>query len=1112
MKTILLQLKKQLTFIILLFISVGIMGQTLIAYPLNNNLNSNVGPIGITNPSINYYDPPTVAAPNFLFNHLLFQNNLDEVRFSFTAPTPYNDGLILQLHTTIAGAGFGSISANIQIFMQVDSQPETKIDEKNLTAGIFIAGGDSDDFSVPLTGINVSSQVKIRIVGTSSASGATLQFFGVNNLKLVRNTTTISVRSTKTPQPPFITHNAGASLRLDTDFKSRLTNEEWLDITYLIENTGSRVLEINSMQLVPNNVGFSIIGTVPATINAGQNATFTVRFAPTDQGIKTAEVVIGGNIVPNNPFRFEVKGNGKSCNLGSVPILVQNFETSGSNLNTSVISAGAPGSTGATSNTPNPTLGTGVQLYPAGTNLYSAESPTRSIFVRGSGTDASSILGTGEVTLEFGPVDLTGQQEVSVNFEVAAFSTSNVTSSNTNTGSGVNGFDYVKLQIMKPDGTFSDEIQLKGSPDTDEMDPRSYKYGFGQTIIPESNYDGMLYTVNNTNTTKYGKFKLNIPVSALTNNFKFRIVAKTGQSGERKSRFSPYDRFYNRNLWLIDNVHVDAGNAKVKTWNGTGWTGENTNKPGSREKALFAGNYNFTATNNTGNLSVCECEVNAGVNLTIPTGKFLSVRNKIINHDPIGNNFVVESDANLLQEENGIVNSDNITAKRIIKVGAARNQYNYLGTPVNFASGETFKTIYPNATFVLYHNEANNMFYNSSGVNIPGRGLAVKEPTGSGATNVTATFRGVPQNGNVILPIANSNTALTTLGYNLVGNPYPSNIDLLSLYDNNGGQTGDFQAPSPNISATFYFWDNNGNGQFTQQGTGYQGQAYATFNVLAGSTGTGTKSSLGTKVPTNIVKVGQGFMTRAFQSNYSFKFNNRVRTDAVSSADFLGKGNSNVQDDRYWLQLTAPSGITSTIAVVHYASGNNAFGPEDSRSMGGSDAIYTMVENEKIAIEGRSSFANTDRIYLGTKHFATGNYTIGLDDKEGIFANGQSIYLKDLQTGIITNLSDGNYTFQANAGESTGRFEIIYKPESVLATNQTVKESVIVYRDGTDFIVKAENKKITALEMYDSVGRLIYSAKPNAVKVNIPTDRMLNGVYILKIDQGGTVTTKKVIR
>jgi hypothetical protein len=505
-------------------------------------------------------------------------------------------------------------------------------------------------------------------------------------------------------------------------------------------------------------------------------------------------------------------------------------------------------------------------------------------------------------------------------------------------------------------------------------------------------------------------------------------------------------------------------------------------------------------------------KVKAGGKLTIQNDGSLKIQNDL-NNAASATDVVIESDGNLIQVNEGInINTGTITAKRILNLSTGRQQYNYLISPLE---DQSLKNIYTlagaTAPVVLYHNEASNTFGTSSGTYIKGRGLAVKEPTvGFVPTTINTTFTGKPTNGAFNYTIVNSNTTNLNRGYNLIGNPYPSNIDLVTFYTANGGVAG-------NMTGTAYFWDNKANVKTTQEGDSYGGQSYGLLNMVSG-TGTAGAGDVGaTKVPSKYVKTGQGFMVKSTASSASIVFNNTIRTKLTGANGFFGRNAEKGETpetpmNRYWLNMIAPSNIASNIAVVYFPEGNNGFSNDDSRSMGGSDAICSIVEDEKVAINGRGNFVNTDVIPLASTHFVNGIYTIALSDKEGIFANGQSIYLKDLQTGIITNLSDGNYTFQANAGESTGRFEIIYKPESVLATNQTVKESVIVYRDGTDFIVKAENKKITALEVYDSVGRLIYSAKPNAVKVTVPTDRMLNGVYLLKIDQGGTVTTKKVIR
>lgn len=520
-------------------------------------------------------------------------------------------------------------------------------------------------------------------------------------------------------------------------------------------------------------------------------------------------------------------------------------------------------------------------------------------------------------------------------------------------------------------------------------------------------------------------------------------------------------------------------------------------------------------------LSVCALRVTNNASAHLESGDSFTVQHGVT-VDP-GSMLTIASGANLVQVADTGVNSGNISVLSDIKIGETRTQYNFLVSPVNFMSGESFKSIYPGITGVLYYNETNNFFFNSTGVNIPGRGLAVREPAKpavpAGSAKVTAQYKGVPQNGSIGITVANSDISNGGLGYNLVGNPYPSNIDLVKLYNLNGGKNTVPQTVSPNISSTFYFWDNEVNNgvEQTQQGSNYKGQAYALFNVLTGSNGTGIAAGslnggliTGNKTPTHIVKTGQGFMTRALTVNYSLKYDNSIRTTNEATPDFLGKGKRT--DDRFWIRMTSPAGVTSNIAVVYFDAGQGSFGPEDSESRGGSDELYSITEDRKLAINGKSGFLTSDTVPLGTKHFVTGGYRISLGEREGVFAGGQNIYLKDRETGIVANLSEGEYAFAAVAGERTGRFEIIYKPGAALSTDNTVKEDLAVYKSGSNFIVKTNRSNITELEMYDSSGRLAYEVRPQGTEVTINTETLSPGMYILNINRNGEIISRKIIK
>lgn len=1058
-------------------ISAVIFSQTLVNYPLNSNLSPNPAPVVGLNPTLQYFDPPSstpVPNPNHYFGYLNFENSGDFLQFNFDVAA--NEDITLKV-TAGTAVFLSSISGNIQIFCQVGTDLETKLDEQNLSASGFI-DLDNISFSLAVPQAAVPSRIKIRIVGNiTSSSGSSIDYFGINNISLVKETTSISVISTKTPAPSFITHSSSASLAKDTDFGNLLTNEEQVEKTYQIKNTGSRDLKISSIDIVPNNQGFTITGSLLTTLTPNQTTTFKVKFAPTDQGISTAEVAISGNIVPDNPFRFEVKGSGKSCNLSPVPIAEYGFEgTAPTNFPVAPVPGGNVKIISGTSSASTPSLGT---LYPSG-NLYSSSSANRSWYVRGTETNA--------VTFEFGPVDLSAQQQVSINFEVAAFATSN--------SSGVYKSDNVILQIWNPNlstPAWIDALTLEGSNNISS--PRKYAYGAAGTVTKLENDIFTTFTTNNSGSNSYGKFLLKLPVSVLTSNFKFRIKATTGS---------------NNRLWLIDNVHIDAGNAKVKTWNGLAWSGtENNLRPSPREKAVFDGNYDFTATDNTTSFTVCECEVKSGT-LTIPNDKALTVRNKIVN-DALDNNFIIKDGGNLLQEENSAINTGSITAQKLFTFTNGSNpvndrkQYNYVISPV---VGQNVKTIYSGTNTAIYFSEASNFFYGSDGSYIPGRGLGLKEPTKASVSTstVTANYVGVPYNGNLQFPLAHTTTQAdpTNRGYNLVGNPYPSNLDVDKLYADN----------STKIDATFYFWDNRGNTIFAQQGSGYTGNNYAMYNASSG-TGTSIGTVFGTeRIPTKDVKVGAAFLVQAKSTANGriLNFTNAMRSSNNSGPGFLGKSPQNEQKDRYWLTLKTPSEMEFMNAVVYLPNGSKTIGPEDTESVEGSDDIFTIVNNKKLAIQGRDQFENTDVLNLGISLFRTGTHTISIYGKEGVFANGQNIYLKDKQTGTITNLTEGSYTFEANAGESTGRFEIIYRQETTLLMDSVVKDRVVVYRDSDNFVVQSP-KTIALVEVYDLSGKLITMLKANNKRVILNASFFIKGMYVLRIKTiDGEITNTKIIK
>ena len=545
-------------------------------------------------------------------------------------------------------------------------------------------------------------------------------------------------------------------------------------------------------------------------------------------------------------------------------------------------------------------------------------------------------------------------------------------------------------------------------------------------------------------------------------------------------------------------------------WNGSKWN--NTTGPNESINAKIIGPF-VTGIAPQNDFTAKKVTIDTGGSLHVTSGHTITVMNELINN-LTADKVVIEDGANLLQVTDSppVVNSGSVRVEKLFTFTTPaeptpnRQQYNYVSSPV---IGGNLKDIYPGSPAALYHNQATNTFFTSSGANIIGRALALKEPsvTAAPAQTVTAAFSGVPFNGTLNYPLAYTTAnASVSPGFNLVGNPYPSNIDLELLYEAN----------QSNIEASFWFWDNRGNTEFKQLGSAYTGDNYAKYNAVSGTgVGIGYKAPNSPddalRQPNKFVKVGTGFMVRALtgRNGQNLIFNNTMRSADNSGPSFFGKESLK---DRYWLNMKTPAAMEFSNAVVYFDGGNQAFGPEDTRTFNSSDGIYTVVDEYKLAINGKPKFEVTDKVNVGLNMFASGNYTISLRKKEGIFANGQNIYLKDKQAGTVTNLSEGSYTFTASAGETTGRFEIIYQPETVLGTDGSAKDEVKVYRDGQDFVINSPTKKITGVEVYDTSGKLILKSSTNQSEVRLDGSHWINGIYVLKIHRNGQITTKKVVK
>jgi hypothetical protein len=524
-------------------------------------------------------------------------------------------------------------------------------------------------------------------------------------------------------------------------------------------------------------------------------------------------------------------------------------------------------------------------------------------------------------------------------------------------------------------------------------------------------------------------------------------------------------------------------------WNGTSWS--NT-APGPAVDAFIEGNYSALTS---GGFSANNLTINSG-SLTIETTKNLKIELSVINNAG-PNGIIVEEGGTLQQVLSTGLNSGAITVKKNSNL-LFRNDYTMWSSPVAGATTlEQFSPLTaqtPNNRFYVY-NPTSNLYENvapSSSFSVA-KGYLIRMPnenpadlgtssayyTGASAINFSGTVVGVPNNGTLTL------TGLATDSFHATGNPYPSNLDADLFL---GGNT---------TGGTLYFW---------RKTNGAVGTAYATYTTAGGVPNGGF-------TPTKIIAPCQGFIVKTGVGISSLTFTNTMRPNNAVLGQFL-KTREVATKDRIWLKLSNTSGAFNQ-ALIAYMDGattgvDNGIDGEyinDSKV-----ALTSNINNGEYVIQGRPTFDATDVVALNFKTDLAGDFSISLDQFDGVFATGQAIYLVDSKTGSETDLKAGGYNFTAAAGVDNARFSLKYQKTLKVIDSEFNDNSVTAYANKGTLYVKSGESAINNIKVFDIQGRLVH--EQNNVKSNTATISNLKSQQALIVQvstEDNKVVSKKIL-
>ncbi|WP_293871816.1 IPT/TIG domain-containing protein [Flavobacterium sp.] len=602
------------------------------------------------------------------------------------------------------------------------------------------------------------------------------------------------------------------------------------------------------------------------------------------------------------------------------------------------------------------------------------------------------------------------------------------------------------------------------------------------------------------------------------------------------------------NLKYTGNVLVTVNGNKI--WNGT--QSPDWNTPNNWTPSGVPTNANCVIIPTTANNPIISNSPDAvGYNLlvynnaqlTLNTNKNLTIVDKVT-VQPSGV-FTINNSASLIQINN-ILNSGNIICKRDAS-NVRTLDYVYWSSPVanfnvdNIVSPYSFGPIYKWNTTIANSNGGQGTWQTASGTTmIAGKGYIARSPSASPFNNTTfntlnGTFTGVPNNGDITIPIergTDQNTALhygtngiqvTNLSdnWNLLGNPYPSAIrGSQFLFDNNTKIEGNIRLwthgtlPSNLIQNPFY-------SSFVYN---YTTGDYLTYNF----TGTSCCPAAASDV---FIGAGQGFFVQMIDGsavsttdNVTVSFNNNLRNASFSNNVFYRTINSTtssttfdvntIERNRIWLDLVNPNGQSDRTLfgyIENATMGRDSFFDCITQNYGGTQ-LYSEIGDTKFSIQGRSlPFDVNDEVPIGINIPTQGNYTIAIAGIDGLF-NSQNIYLRDILLNITHDLKVSPYSFSSNTGAINDRFKVIYLTNA-LGTSNTAFENNVKVMTNKKVVVNSSNLLMETIIVYNVLGQKIATYDNINSNDLILTSLNKNNATLLleiKLQTGGTVI-KKII-
>jgi len=524
------------------------------------------------------------------------------------------------------------------------------------------------------------------------------------------------------------------------------------------------------------------------------------------------------------------------------------------------------------------------------------------------------------------------------------------------------------------------------------------------------------------------------------------------------------------------NISLGTFQAGPIRWTNSGWT---SNMMPDQTNIVYI---DAPYSGELGNIEACDLIVNSALNFDNQ-----STRSVVVYRD-----LTVNDSFEIGNTESLVMHDDYATIQGTIKkteVSTFRNNtfdFTYWSSPVD---GANLMSVFTgvDANRIYYYDQSRTStsdkddpdFWSTwvlaSGEMKNGRGYAAEGKIGEIGVH-EIVFNGKPNNGiieeNLNFHDDDGENSNKDNDFNLLGNPYPSAINIESFFTVN----------SAVIEPTVYLWTHTT--PIDEDSGDFSFDDYATYNYTGG-TGVG-KGVNGGKIPTKNIGSSQGFFVRATQEA-KVTFNNTMRmvdsNDQFFKRSSVKKHRRDAEKDRIWLDLTTSKGGFNQILIGFDEKATDAYdNGYDALKFKGSNKIgfYSVLDSDKLTIQGLPLFNEGKEILLGfDTQLGQREYSIAISGLEGQLRDADLI-LYDHLLNISHDLEKSAYTFMhSEVGTFPGRFSLRLRHETVVVEAAEPLQDQLIISNQEDVFSIVAMTEVSTLNLFDLQGRRIMQIHPN---------------------------------